>query len=59
VHYDVYKYRALDELAVCANYTGHHQESITIFKHILDNKLCPTEQRARIQANLTALQKAI
>ena len=49
---DVYQWKALDELGINAYYTGRAQEAVTIFKHLLDKKLVPTEQTERTKANL-------
>lgn len=49
---EVYKFKALDELAICAYYTGRVQESERIFSHLLEKNLLPPQHVERTKANL-------
>lgn len=51
VHGDVYRYRALDELAISAHYSGRVKESYEINKKLLDRPIAVVDQD-RIKANM-------
>jgi tetratricopeptide (TPR) repeat protein len=46
----IYEWRALDEYAVAAYWTGHYQESLDACQKLLNR--APESQRARIEKNL-------
>jgi hypothetical protein len=51
VNADVYQWRALDELAVCASWMGKNSEAFALFQRILSSGHLPEEHRARITGN--------
>jgi len=54
----IYDYGLLDELAVCAYWSGHYRESLNACIAILASAACPADQRERIAANARfALEK--
>ena len=46
-----YEYRALDEQAIAAFYCGHQDEAFAICTELLENRVLPAGERARIEAN--------
>lgn len=48
---DVYRWRALDEQAVCASWTGRPEESFTLCRKLLAGQHLPDDDRLRIAAN--------
>lgn len=54
VHHEIYNWRFLDELAVCAVNCGHRAEARGIIAHLIASPKTPAEQLARLQANLRA-----
>jgi glycosyltransferase involved in cell wall biosynthesis len=48
----VYDWRALDELAVAAYYTGKLQESASLNRRLLSDGKLPASERARVEENL-------
>ncbi len=48
---DIYGWRTLDELAICAYYTGRHEESFECSRAILDRPGLPESERARVEGN--------
>jgi len=48
---DVYEWRALDELAICAYYVGRHQESFEISTRLLESARLPDAERERVESN--------
>jgi glycosyltransferase involved in cell wall biosynthesis len=51
VNADVYRWRALDEQAVCASWTGNNDEALKLFESILTRGDLPDEHRSRITSN--------
>ncbi|MPM62097.1 hypothetical protein SDC9_108963 [bioreactor metagenome] len=47
----VYRWRALDELAVSAFYTPHQAQGREALQQLLDQQLYPDSERQRIEAN--------
>lgn len=47
-----YAWRALDELALAAHYTGRTQEAGHLWKQLLASSAVPTQERSRIENNL-------
>lgn len=54
VQHEIYNWRFLDELAVCAVNCGHRSEARGIIAHLIASPQTPTEPLARLQANLRA-----
>lgn len=50
-----YHWRAADELALAAFYTGRHAEAAAVWRDLLKNPNLPTSERARIQGNMNFL----
>jgi glycosyltransferase involved in cell wall biosynthesis len=48
---DIYDYKYLDELAICAYYVGFHQMSFNINEQLLRNNDCPQSYYSRLQKN--------
>jgi GR25 family glycosyltransferase involved in LPS biosynthesis len=48
---DVYRWRAQDELAICAYYLGRHEESFEISTDLLGGTGLPEGERERVEAN--------
>lgn len=48
---DVYGWRAADELAICAYYTGRYEESFELSTTLLEGSGLPETERARVEAN--------
>ena len=48
----VYAWRALDELAVAAYWTGHHREALAAGQRLLSGGALPESERARVQKNM-------
>jgi GR25 family glycosyltransferase involved in LPS biosynthesis/glycosyltransferase involved in cell wall biosynthesis len=48
---DVYGWRAVDELAICAFYTGRYEESFDLSAALLEDRALPEFERARIEEN--------
>jgi hypothetical protein len=55
----VYAWRALDEYAVAAYWTGRHGESAVAGERLLDSPLLPRGEYARVNANLAAARAAL
>lgn len=51
VRTDIYAWRAADERAVCASWTGKHVEAFTLWRRLLARPDLPGEDRLRIAAN--------
>jgi hypothetical protein len=51
VNADIYRWRALDEQAVCASWIGKNGEAFALFQRILGGGALPAEHRARVTAN--------
>jgi len=51
VHADAHRWQALDELAISAFYTGHHQESFAVASRLLDGPHLPDTEWERVLAN--------
>ena len=49
---DIYDYKVLDELSICAYYIGKHQENIDLCKRMLKEGLVPPHTLPRIQKNM-------
>lgn len=47
----IYEYGLLDEMALCAYYTGRYQESLAACERLLREGKLPQSQRERIEAN--------
>lgn len=52
VDLSVYRWRARDEWAVAAWYSGHRQESRRLYRELLADPALPASERPRIEANL-------
>ncbi|WP_051781610.1 MULTISPECIES: hypothetical protein [unclassified Streptomyces] len=52
VEVDWYEWRALDELAVAAYWTGAYAESLECCERLLQEGKLPEDQRARVRGNL-------
>jgi GR25 family glycosyltransferase involved in LPS biosynthesis/tetratricopeptide (TPR) repeat protein len=48
---DVYSWRARDELAICAYYTGRPSESFELWTELLEEDVLPADERERIEGN--------
>lgn len=48
---DIYEWRALDSLSVCAYYIGKSKESMDISCELLDSRRFPENQRGRLESN--------
>jgi len=48
----VYAWRARDELAVAAYWTGHHREALTAGEQLLSGRALPDGERERVKKNL-------
>jgi GR25 family glycosyltransferase involved in LPS biosynthesis/tetratricopeptide (TPR) repeat protein len=48
---DVYAWRAVDELSICAYYTGRHEESFELCTDLLESAALPEGERERVQTN--------
>jgi hypothetical protein len=55
----VYAWRALDEYAVAAYWTGRHAESVTAGERLLDSPVLPRAEYARVNTNLAAARTAL
>jgi hypothetical protein len=55
----VYAWRALDEYAVAAYWTGRHDQSAAAGAQLLDSSLLPRAEFARVNANLAAARAAL
>ena len=55
----VYAWRALDEYAVAASWTGAVAEAVSAFDHILAGSSLPASERARIEGNLVHCKKQL
>lgn len=53
VEKDIYDYKYLDELSICAYYAGFYQLSIDICEHLLRDDICPKSYHSRIEKNKT------
>jgi hypothetical protein len=51
VHADIYEWRAADEQAVCASWTGRHPEAFALWRRVLAGTDLPEHDRQRIAAN--------
>jgi tetratricopeptide (TPR) repeat protein len=59
VEFDWYEWRALDELAVAAYWTGEYEESKDCCERLLDGSKLPAEQRDRVTRNLEFAQRKL
>jgi glycosyltransferase involved in cell wall biosynthesis len=48
---DVYAWKATDELAICAYYTGHPERCAALCEELLSSPALPDSERARVVAN--------
>ena len=48
----MYAWRALDELAVSAYWTGHHREALSTGQRLLSGGALPASEKARVQKNM-------
>lgn len=48
---DIYEWRALDELSICAYYIGNRKEAMEISCELLECRNFPEEQRIRLESN--------
>jgi glycosyltransferase involved in cell wall biosynthesis len=55
VNREVYRFRSLDEQAVCASWIGRNEEAILLWQHLLTLAEIPEEDRRRIADNLEAI----
>ena len=55
----VYAWRARDELAVAAYWTGHHREAFAAGEHLLSGRALPDVERARVKKNMTLSRERI
>jgi glycosyltransferase involved in cell wall biosynthesis len=55
----VYRWRALDEYAVAASWTGAFAEAVSVFEHLLAGGTLPAGERARIEGNLAHCKKQL
>jgi hypothetical protein len=55
----VYAWRALDEYAVAAYWTGRYAESAEAAERLLDSPVLPRAEYARVNANLAAARAAL
>ena len=55
VEKDVYDWRIYDEYAVCLHRIGKHNEALIAYRALLADAMVPTDQHARIEANLRLL----
>lgn len=54
VTHEIYNWRFLDIISLCALRTGHRSEARGIIAHLIASSKTPAEQLARLQANLRA-----
>ena len=54
-----YRWRALDELAICASQLGNHQEAISACHRLLTSPHLPFDQRERVLWNQTYSMKCL
>jgi len=54
-----YHWRAADELALAAHYTGRHAEAQGLWSGLLGSALLPASERARIESNLQFAKAAL
>ncbi|MBJ6611964.1 MAG: glycosyltransferase [Candidatus Thiothrix moscowensis] len=56
VYHEVYSWRAKDELAIAAYWTGRYRECLELCDHLLSNPALPETERPRITDNLRYAQ---
>ena len=56
---DVYRWRARDEKAVCAHYTGRAEEAFELSTNMLEGTALPDPERERVRANRNLSVEAI
>lgn len=56
---DVYRYRSLDEQAVCASWIGRRAEAFDLFRRILRLADVPEGERRRIAGNLNVIAREL
>lgn len=52
VHSPAYNYAVCDELSICAYWCGRYKESYDLCNQLLNNPLCPANEKTRIKQNL-------
>ncbi|UJS25640.1 tetratricopeptide repeat-containing glycosyltransferase [Thiothrix winogradskyi] len=55
----VYHWQFIDELSICAIYTGQLQQATDMLMKLLDNPQTPDDQKPRIENNLKFAQKTL